>query len=166
MTIRILFLIILSIFFVSCTPQTKESVPQKDTSMTSSTNVKDLEKFVTLPYAPVTAEWQIIEMGISTIDIGPKDWGIIAVLEFDPTIVEKIVASISQEEIQRDLFVNQEFPPTWLPSEISNKFVKVEKQNMLMLTTPHYSAKIFYKSPLNQGYVFQTGNFVFIYIHT
>jgi hypothetical protein len=95
-SIKLLAILALSIIAFTLNACNKK----KDIKMTSevSTDIKELSKFINLPYQPKAVWWQITRQGTPSliVSFGPTDWIVDAVLLFDKEDLEAILNKSKQ----------------------------------------------------------------------
>ncbi len=134
---------------------------------TYETDLAKLEKFIRLAEKPRSVRWQIFDKTtVDTGGIGPKDWGLVAVLEYDETTAQALQSQAAQSPMQRELYVNADFVRDWFPDSVRQSFVKDANSDYLKLTLPRYEPAAFAKSPLSDGYVAFSDKAVLLALHT
>lgn len=147
-------------------PVTRPRIERQEMASYES-DVTELAKFINMPELPAGASWKTFDMGEpSSIAIGPSDWGIIAILEYDDEAFSRLRARLAQSKIEGDVYVETTFVEEWFPAPIVESYGDDEEENYLVLNQPRYSPEPFAKSPLTQGYAFIRDRFVFVYLHT
>jgi hypothetical protein len=125
-----------------------------------------LGKFIRLDKDPLNARWQTFEKGNSDSGLGPTDWGLIATIEYDPETIQRFVSQMKTMQIHQDLHVDMQLVQDWFPEAIRSSFVNVPDSKNLMLNTSQYEPTLFMKPPLQHGYCFTSGNWLFLYLQT
>ena len=130
------------------------------------TDQAKLQKLIQLGAAPSSVRWQTFEKGANHDGLGPRDWGLIAVLEYDEATMQRIRGQVTAKQIDQDLQVGADLAQSWFPDEIRSSFISVPDSNNLMLNKPRYEPTLFMKPPLQHGYCFISGNWLFLYLQT
>jgi hypothetical protein len=116
-------------------------------------DVKGLSKLINLPRPPKAVWWQTYDVGARS-GMGPSDWGLRAVLQFDPKDLNHILensppqeGSLSQDYLQ-ELHV-------FFPEKVK-------------LQEPVYNPSVFARSPLLQGVMvrIESSNKILLILHT
>jgi hypothetical protein len=137
------------------------------TSSNVETDIVKLSEFISLPYSPESVKWRMIEKGEDHIGIGPDDWALVAVLNYDETTIQDLHTDITELEPLDKVYVDADFIEDWFPLEVHEVFIPEEGTDFLTLSLPRYPATQFTKPPLVNGYLFLTeSGFVFLYLFT
>lgn len=168
---RILLLLLASLFTLAgCTANVvQQPVSTQETIMAVSyqTDVAKLSQFINLPAQPAQALWQVREKGAGGTAIGPTDTELIAVLQLDQDILEKLEGQLLQQTSPTDLFVAPDFVQPWFPNPVQQVFVADSSYpEYLRLKGVRYQPSLFAKGSLNNGYVVIADGFVLIYLHS
>jgi len=133
-----LFALLAGLACVSCT---KNQSTQRISTM--KTDAAELSKFVALPFPPKAVWWRTTEREGSGA-MGPSDWELMAVVQFSPQYIESIISRSKS-----------------LKSDSPEKIV-AGSHGMIEMLKGHgsvgerlYSAELFAKSPLLEGFVVQ-----------
>ena len=131
------------------------------------TDIAQLSQFINLPAQPAQALWQVREKGAGGTAIGPTDTELIAVLQLDQDILEKLEGQLLQQTSPTDLFVAPDFVQPWFPNPVQQVFVADSSYpEYLRLKGVRYQPSLFAKGSLNNGYVVIADGFVLIYLHS
>jgi len=133
-----------------------------------STDLQKLERLVTLNPAPSDVFWQVIEKGSRKGQLGPSDWAIVAILQYDESTMKKLQATVREIDPLPDIFLEKDFIQVWFQEPVKNCFVQDSNSDYYIITVPAYPPELFAKSPLLHGYFFivPRENLVFLYLHT
>lgn len=101
------------------------------------TDVDKLSKLVRLPVRPKAAQWRRATLG-SGGPLGPTDWTLVALLDFEPEDADAIVSVARQRPTPAAVTIGDR---SWLPPEVS---AALEKASRL-------DASAFHRSPLMHG---------------
>ena len=148
---------------VSAPTRTSEVI---NVSQNYETDLVKLKKFIQLDEEPLRVRWQTFEKGSGDNDLGPSDWGLVGVLEYNNEIIQKMLNQTGAKQIDQELHIEPEFVQAWFPEEIHSSFISVPGSQNVMLNKPRYEPTLFLKPPLQHGYVFISGNWVFLYLQT
>lgn len=141
--------------------------PENEDTMSPNTDITALDTYIQLPYLPQQAFWQTYEKGVRGSELGPTDWELVAVLEYDEATLKTIQAEMTTQTHPAESFVHQDMVRDWFPEPIKSRFVQDPAYaETFKLTGVRYTPSMFAQSPLSDGYVFIVDNLVFIYLHT
>jgi len=123
--------------------------------LTANTDIDTLVKFINLPKTPIKATWETgdIIKGNSTVP-GPKDWALIALLEFDKNDVTEFIKQ-STSNTSKTANIPKSHFSSWLPVEISSKFSIDSSGGYYQSSSTTHDATLFSKSPLLNGFYIQ-----------
>ena len=131
------------------------------------TDVDGLRKWMALPGAPTSVQWQVREKGVRTAGIGPTDFELIAVLEYNATDMEQLQSQMVRQTSPADLYVANDFIQPWVPAEIESAFTTDSLYpDLLKLATARYEPDVFTSGSLQNGYAVVVGSYVLVYLHT
>lgn len=133
-----------------------------------STDVKQLSKFIALDYVPIHVMWQANEKKTRGDQLGPNDWSLLAILEYDESTIKDLEATVKDISPLSNIFVEPAFIVDWFPDPVKDSFVKEPNADYYLINVPVYPPDLFAKSPLLHGYFFimPEENLVFLYLHT
>ena len=133
-----------------------------------STDMKQFSQLVTLDFVPSGIMWQTNEKKYGGSQLGPNDWAIVAVLEYDESVMKELQTVSNETSPLADIFVKREFISDWFPNPIKDSFIEDPNIDYYSIATPVYPPDLFAKSPLLHGYFFIVPgeNLVFLYLHT
>ena len=161
----IISLQILLIFMMTSCQEANNAMSETPSNI--ETDLHKLSQFINLPYPPQSALWQVIRKGGDTIELGPNDWALVAILQYDENTIIKFRVEMANLQPLEKLVVQSNFVQDWFSQAIQNSFIKDEGTDYLTLSVPRYSASQFTKSPLLNGYFFLTENGeIFLYLFT
>ncbi len=69
------------------------------------TDVAKLTKFITLPLAPREVRWQVVEQGVRTGSVGPTDFELVAVMDFDDASIQKLKDEMVEQTNPKEAYV-------------------------------------------------------------
>jgi hypothetical protein len=131
------------------------------------TDLSKLERFIKLSEKPLNARWQTFQMtGKTTSELGPTDWNLVAILEYDPGTLQKLKDSMEVLTTPAETFVEANFVKDWFPQAVRDSFVSDPATGYLKLSPTRYKPTLFAQAPLQFGYVFFADSALFIYLHT
>lgn len=164
-------LVAITFLIVACGSNTfsmHEATVQEAAMPTSlETDREKLATLIQLDIAPQSVQWQTFQKGSSKeTDLGPTDWGLVAVLEYDAATLQSIQTQLAANSLDYEMYVEPNFVQDWFPEAVRNSFVKDTSSDYLILNQPLYQPTLFAKSPLNNGYAFVRDGFVFVYLDT
>lgn len=111
------FALVLFLLLLGC-DQNNYNAPMKTEART---DILSLSKFIQLPIQPVSAQWQTADIIKSaTRAPGPRDWGLIAMLEFNKDDLATLVSKAEQHEGPAQIPASQFH--AWLPDRVKDKF--------------------------------------------
>jgi hypothetical protein len=140
--------------------QTMTGIPS-----TIETDISKLSTFISLPHSPASSRWRVIEKG--TAGLGPDDWALMAILQYDETTAQILRTDLADLEPLENVYVDVDFIEDWFRLEIREVFIPEKGTDFLTLSLPRYPATQFAKPPLVNGYFFLTEcGFVFLYLFT
>jgi len=133
----------------------------------ANTDVKQLRKFIQLPKEPVTVKWQSGDV-VATSDQsvpGPKDWGLVAVLEFKPNDISELIVLSNVKEQSRAASLPENFMWDWVEQVLDAKSKKIN--NFYKIDGAARNADIFVRTPLLNGYWVEfKENTILLYLYT
>lgn len=154
--------IALTMMACGSTPTTQE--PPEPDAETISTDIATLTDGMALIALPVEAQWIEYRLGNSTVDIGPSDLALIAVMRFDETDIVQMQEQLT--EPRSNISVEPAFVRDWFPVDVKNAFTLNKINGFLEVNVPVYDATPFYSGSYLNGYAFIVGNYVLISMHT
>jgi hypothetical protein len=118
---------------------------------TPKTDLETLRRFLTLPAEPTAVQWDSGPLTAPKRSPGPDDWGVVAVLTFDPADLETILdGSPPLAGRQAELPAPLAFP--WLPTE-ATAGAGAPQSGFVRLQGAPRDPKLFVKDPLLTGYL-------------
>lgn len=172
---KIILLVTMTLLYVSCggsalsSRETGRETTVQEIPMSTSleTDRDKLATLIQLDVMPQSVQWQTFQKGSSNeTDLGPTDWGLVAVLAYDAATISTIQSQLAANPIEYEMFVEPGFVQDWFPEAIRNSFAKDASGDYLVVNQPLFQPALFVKSPLNSGYVFVQDGFVFLYLDT
>lgn len=155
-------------FTTSCRTTTNNSdLPREEQTMSYQTDVAALNRLIQLPAEPQKAYWQTYDKSDRGSELGPTDWELVAVLEYDVETIQNLQTQLIEQTHPAELFVNPDFVKSWFPPAISDQFVEDARYSQLLkLNSQRYMPTPFTKAPLHTGYLFISDNLIFLFLHT
>jgi len=147
---------ILCLLGMACSPDSQME------RTTVNTDLKQLDRLMTLTVAPQAAQWEVIESGGG--GLGPSDWGLVALLRFTPDQRRALLGTAAAQS--RDPLFPANFMRSWFPPELSGLW-KVSEGGW-QLTAQPLAADAFQHPPLSQGFMLPVGDEgdLFVYLYT
>jgi hypothetical protein len=159
--------IITFLFILTMTSCQDGSITMTATQSNTETDVAKLKQFITLPEEPISVLWEVVQKGDKSIGLGPNDWALIAVLNYEDTTLQQIRSDVTGLKPLGELMIQPNFIRDWFPLSIRESFIGAENSDYLSLFVPRYPALRFTKTPLTNGYFFITEDgAVFLYLFT
>jgi hypothetical protein len=127
-------------------------------------DIETLTNGMALLTLPTEAQWIEYQRGTSTIDIGPSDLTLLAVMRFD----EEGLAQLREQltEPRPSTSVEADFVRDWFPAEVKNAFTPNQLNGFLEVNVPVYNATPFYSGSYQNGYAIIIGHYVLISMYT
>jgi len=144
---KLLFITSLILLILSCSDNNNGKMMP-----IANTDIDTLQKFINLPKTPIKATWETgdIVKGNSNVP-GPKDWALIALLEFDKNDIIEIIKQ-STTNASKTANIPKSHFSTWLPDEISSQFSIDSSGGYYQSSSATHDASLFSKSPLLNGF--------------
>ena len=131
------------------------------------TDVAQLAKFIELPMTPGAVRWQVAEQGVRTGAIGPTDFELVAVLEFDDASIAQLTNEMVEQSSPSAAYVAKSFVRPWFSEAIRGLFVTDDAYpDYLKLAGRRLDPAPFTKGSLQDGYAVIVDNEVLLYLHT
>ncbi len=127
--------------------------------MNLSTDVNALSRLIRLPYQPRSVRWTQIKMG--KIGLGPSDYGLIAVLEYDDAICAGILAKSTPELEGNPAILTKEEAGGWLFPLVRNQ-LEPNGDHYYKIKGTAFRPTLFAHSPFLIGYVIRIENTNFL----
>jgi hypothetical protein len=123
-----------------------------------------LTRGMALMIPPVEAQWVEYPLGVSTVDIGPRDLALLAVMRFD----DEGIASLTEQmtEPHQPVSVEPAFIREWFPADIKNAFTLNESTGRAEVNVPVFRPTPFITGSYRDGYAFIVGEYVLLYMQT
>ncbi|MBL8994682.1 MAG: hypothetical protein JNM63_15155 [Spirochaetia bacterium] len=125
-----------------------------------STNAVELGKLIHLPAETRSVLWQAGTVG--SVGLGPTDWRLDAVFEFQPGAGRKILTAMPT--LPGPGIFPGSFLQDWYPAGLVRLF-QTNSDGTLTLRLPSRDASLFYKSPLLDGFALPLADEDRIFIH-
>lgn len=147
---KILF--ILALFFLSACENTSEKIKM-------NTDIEQLQRLISLQKTPSKAMWSIKEFG-GDDGLGPNDWALVAIVEFEHDITKTLAKKTLKEDIKLPNM-------NWYPESFI-KYLEKTDSGEYKTSLNKFHAESFFSSPLLNGYFIpiQETNSLFIYLYT
>lgn len=115
-----------------------------------SSNIQQLGSIITLPHAPAAVHWAQTRTGEG--GLGPTDYSILAILDYDDAICEQIVRQSPRLPGTDPAIVAREEVGDWMPSSVKSHFTQ-EKEGYFRVAGTPLDPVLFKRSPLLTGFV-------------
>ncbi len=162
---RMLSMLLCSALLSSCLDARQENVtpgaetPQSDLAM--------LARLIQLNFQPISAQWLTEPMvSASGSALGPSDWQLIALLEFDEATLSRVKRTLTLQTAPTDLHVRADFVRAWFPEALRARFQRDDSSGNLIWRGERYQPTPFLKAPLTAGFVLIAAPYVLIVLHT
>ena len=152
------------VFLSPACSENNTGVPMQNNA---KTDVELLRKFIELPKAPLSVKWQTGDMvtAQNQSTLGPKDWGLVAILEFKSDDITELAAASGVIENKKTVALPETFMWDWVKPALGVHSEKVNHYYPLEGTAR--KADVFSRSPLLNGYWVQLqGNTILLYLYT
>ena len=160
-----LFIPLLFILMIACRSATGQT--NQEGTVLHNTDISELGQLIQLPAQPQNVYWQTYEKGDGRSELGPTDWELVAILEYDPATVTELRTQMALQTHPNELFINPDFVKSWFPQSVKNIFVAdAAYDDYLKLDGDRYEPDMFVQSPLLNGYVIVLDNLIFVYLYT
>lgn len=153
--------IFLSLLIFGCAE--KEHGEQMKTE--PKTDIVALSRFIQLPIQPVSVLWQTADITNNTNSPGPKDWALLALVEFKQDELVALHNKVGQHKGPVQIPTSQFHG--WLPDDIKDKFSMDENNLFYSTSMEAKEAEAFALSPLLNGFYVQVNeNRILLYLYT
>lgn len=137
------------------------------TAFPYSNSVTELSKYIRLPFPPNKACWQVYKKGSRQTEIGPIDWELIAILDYDSATTLSLRTQMSEQADHTELYVTHEFVKDWFPELVKQRFIQDDiYTEYFQFKGSRYNPGLFIQSPLSGGFVTIIDNLIFLFAHT
>jgi hypothetical protein len=164
-TIRTAFVVVvlsMLLGLVGCgSTTTRETPPEPETVYN---DIESLTNGMALLVMPTEAQWIEYQRGTSTIDIGPSDLALLAVMRFNEADLVQVREQLT--EPRPGTSVEADFVREWFPAEVKNAFTPNQLNGFLEVNVPVYNATPFYSGSYQNGYAIIIGDYVLISMYT
>lgn len=151
------------LLLVGCVTSTQEAPPET-AEETVLTDIPTLTKGMDIAAQPVEAQWVESRLGNSTVDIGPSDFVLLAVMRFDEAGLAAVQGQLTDP--QEGITVDPAILRDWFPEEVRAAFTPDATGEFLTVKVPIYTATPFFTGSYQQGYAFIVGNTIFLRMQT
>lgn len=166
------FYLTVTVIFIVLVEGCSEKLKEDNKTMAASeapakTDLETLKKLLLFPFKPLSSKWQVVALSqynSATFNLGPDDWGIIALLELSSEDLEKLKAMKPSVEV---VHVPKRLVPSWLTDVLNTNFTISDTQDFYVPSCPVLTAEPFFKSPLLSGSAFLVSDKqILIYLQT
>jgi len=126
--------------------------------------VSALSRLINLPVQPLAVKWQVSNViPKHSTELGPNDWGVVALLELKKEDIEKLTANTSSTPASLPAYLVQ----AWLVNIVQSKFTLDPTGKFYTPQVAILDAEQFQKSPLLSGAAFVISEHeILVYLQT
>ncbi|MCE7946528.1 MAG: hypothetical protein DYG88_03765 [Chloroflexi bacterium CFX4] len=158
-------LFVLGILLAGCASSAAQ--PTVEPLNTPQTDLVALARFVRLDSPPRSAQWFTAQMTPpSESPLGPTDWQLIALLEYDAATLQQLRATLTPHTTPRELHIRPDFIQDWFPEVLRANFQIESASGNLIWQGERYLPSTFAKPPLTAGFVLVIDRYVLLVLHT
>lgn len=168
LSFTVYLLSVLGILLFGCTPNAAQPTEGNLTTIaTPQTDLSALARFVRLDSPPRSAQWFTEQMTPpSASPLGPTDWQLIALLEYDEATLQQLRATWTPQTTPHELHVLPDFIRDWFPEVLRASFKVDSASGNFVWQGERYLPSAFAKPPLTAGFVLVVDRYVLLVLHT